>query len=969
MTKVYRRRGIRVFAVLFAVCLVVSMFGYIENDRIVRAEGSYTVTSGGSWNSGGFVNITTAGYADNEIVVVSFYLMSQVDGYRVNGEDEGLRFVEGRYIGGSATVNDSACSASVSNDGRITVRINPSGWAHNGTLQVGYSGSGLDKTVPNQVNVSVEVIDPTPIPPQPSATNSPTPTPKPTATNTPTPKPEATNTPKPTATPKPAATNTPKPTATPKPAAATATPVPATATPVPATATPAPNDPDTPVAPVETQPGETQPAATPTNTPTPTPETSETPTPTPETEETEPTVIAPVIHEDEPDATDSEPTEEDGDPTNTPTPTTKVAVAATTSSKKSNNFPWWIIAVALILLLAGGRYKYLRDRKGFPRKDAVIDIIPGGIVRKVTGMRPYSPTPTVAAGAAAPKVVNGYLQTSNTRSIRPMYSNTPAARAAEAKAMAAPEATPAPALKAPIKRPASASVNHAAAAAAAKAETAGKAAASTSGTPAPGLKPPIKRPASASVNHAAAAAAAKTEPAAKTAHVAPAAAGAAVAAAATTAAASKPAPKTEQKPPLQQRAPIKRPAQYSSNRSAAIEAEKKAVAEAAENASKAAAAAAALAEEKRKAAAAALAAAEAARREAEAAEAAIANGTFDKIEPKPAPVSEPKAEPKPVETKAEAPVQTNQSPFARHGDSPFAKKSAASVDRPVEKAAERPAPAARRPAPSKASKPRGSDNMYNVNSLDNHPQTAAQEAFLKQQSEQKLAPAIATGFVPPVIEEKVDDRPSPFKPVAPTPLNSAAASGLSNVHTASSSEHVPPIALFTPIPVKEEAASPFKPIHGEEEEMAPGLKPPIKRPASASVNRAAAMQAESDRNQSALDKIHAAKSAAVGAGATDHDAVKAAEEAKKAAEEAARKARTTRPGADVNPFKPKYTPPPKASGSASQNRPFNTAAAMKELRAMEEAEAAAEAEPKVVNGNSEGKKGGIPGIGRFFRNR
>ena len=125
----------------------------------------------------------------------------------------------------------------------------------------------------------------------------------------------------------------------------------------------------------------------------------------------------------------------------------------------------------------------------------------------------------------------------------------------------------------------------------------------------------------------------------------------------------------------------------------------------------------------------------------------------------------------------------------------------------------------------------------------------------------------------------------------------------------------------------------------------------------------------SPRSSTALDKIHAAKSAAVGAGATDHDAVKAAEEAKKAAEEAARKARTTRPGSDANPFKPKYTPPPKASGSASQNRPFNTAAAMKELRAMEEAEAAAEAEPKVVNGNSEGKRGGIPGIGRFFRNR
>lgn len=939
MTNVYQRRGFRAIAVLFAIMIVIGIACCFAHEENVFAYDTVSI-SVSQWGTDGQLSGNTSEF-ESSYTSCGFTI----------------------YLNKPVTVTFSWGCTVTSGNGTATIKVEIDGYGGNsynhdwGLMISSATGESLEGL--QCYSISSYHITPSPTPeatdtptpkptntptPKPVATNTATPTPKP-ATATPTPKPNATNTPKPTA------TNTPKPTATPIPAEDTPTPVPATATPVPAETDP--------VVVVQTE----EATPTPTNTPTPTPEASETPTPTPTV-----VVVAPVIQESQPDETEPEETET---VTDTPTPTVKVAVAATTSSKKSNNFPWWIIAVALILLLAGGRYKYLRDRKGFPRKDAVIDIIPGGIVRKVTGMRPYSPTPTVAAGAAAPKVVNGYLQTSNTRSIRPMYSNTPAARAVEAKAMAAPEAAPAPALKAPIKRPASASVNHAAAAAAAKAETADKAAAATaaSATPAPGLKPPIKRPASASVNHAAAAAAAKTEPAAKTAHVAPAAAGAAVAAAATTVAASKPAPKTEQKPPLQQRAPIKRPAQYSSNRSAAIEAEKKAVAEAAENASKAAAAAAARAEEKRKAAAAALAAAEAARREAEAVEAAIANGTFDKIEPKPAPVSEPEAEPKPVETKTEAPVQTSQSPFAKHGDSPFAKKSAASVDRPVEKAAERPAPAARKPAPSKASKPGGSDNMYNVNSLDNHPQTAAQEAFLKQQSEQKLAPAIATGFVPPVIEEKVDDRPSPFKPVAPTPLNSAAASGSSNVHTASSSEHVPPIALFTPIPVKEEAASPFKPIHGEEEEMAPGLKPPIKRPASASVNRAAAMQAENDRNQSALDKIHAAKSAAVGAGATDHDAVKAAEEAKKAAEEAARKARTTRPGSDANPFKPKYTPPPKASGSASQNRPFNTAAAMKELRAMEEAEAAAEAEPKVVNGNSEGKRGGIPGIGRFFRNR
>ncbi len=1004
------------------LCLVISFtFLILPSSRVNAApeeEGTTTVTSGGSWNSGGFVNITTAGYADNEIVVVSFFLMSQVDGYRVNGENEGLRFVEDRYISGSATVNDSACSASVSNDGRITVRINPSGWAHNNNnpnnpLQVGYSGSGLDKTVPNQVNVSVEVIDPTPIPPQPSATNSPTPTPKPTAPNTPTPKPEATSTPKPTATPKPAATNTPKPTATPKPAAATATPKPAatTAAPVPATATPAPNDPDTPVAPVETQPGETQPAAdTPTNIPTPTPETSETPTPTPETEETEPTVIAPVIHEDEPDATDSEPTEEDGDPTNTPTPTTKAAVAATTS-KKSNNFPWWIIFVAIIVLV-GGRYFYLRNHKGYYRKDALIDLIPGGLVRKAAGLPPARSAAATVATAGAPNVVNGYLQTSNTKSIRPVYSNTPAARAAEAKAEAAgSSAGSAPALKAPIKRPASASVNHAAAAAAATTATAtAKPAADTKAVP-PTPRPPIKRPASASVNHAAATTA---KPAADTKAVPPtpkppikrpASASVNHAAAATAAktAEDKKAAAPTPKPP------IKRPASASVNHAAAAAAAggiskmnstptsdpkpEAAVNEAEQKSpfhhrspmtrTSAVPAGKSVAEvvEERAAAAAA---------------AAAANNSEGKASPfSRSPFNRPAAgadeqNKAPSGTEEKLPLQ--QRPPIKRPAKFSANRNIAQAAIEEEKAAAAAGRAATPGRPGGGSSPRSARTAEKEDTMNrpdssalnaNASHTAAQEAFIKQQSEQKLAPAIATGFVPPVIDkEEHDDRPSPFKPVAQPIVDRAVdveekkEEVKPEVKRPSAGPHkyVPPIAQFTPGPVKKEEASPFKPLNNEEET---GLKAPIKRPASASVNRAAAMQAEADKNKSALDRIQAAKTATISAGATDIDAKKAEEEAKKAAEEAARKSSVTRPGARpgttaAKTFKPAYDVPERpaptspfkpnpAAASSNSNRPFNAAAAMKEIRAMEESDDSS-AEQARSSSSGKGKRGGLGGL-------
>lgn len=51
------------------------------------------------------------------------------------------------------------------------------------------------------------------------------------------------------------------------------------------------------------------------------------------------------------------------------------------------------------------------------------------LLAKLTGKKPVSG----ADEADKPKVVNGYLQTSNTRVIRPVYSNTRAGRIAQEK--------------------------------------------------------------------------------------------------------------------------------------------------------------------------------------------------------------------------------------------------------------------------------------------------------------------------------------------------------------------------------------------------------------------------------------------------------------------------------------------------------------------------------------------------------
>ena len=96
--------------------------------------------------------------------------------------------------------------------------------------------------------------------------------------------------------------------------------------------------------------------------------------------------------------------------------------------------------------------------------EIIYEFIPGRVIGKIADkIRPPKKAlpATPAEEEEKPKVINGYLQTSNTRVIRPEFSNAAALRAAkEAEKKASGEL---PGIKPPVKRPKSASVNHAAA--------------------------------------------------------------------------------------------------------------------------------------------------------------------------------------------------------------------------------------------------------------------------------------------------------------------------------------------------------------------------------------------------------------------------------------------------------------------------------------------------------------------------
>lgn len=142
--------------------------------------------------------------------------------------------------------------------------------------------------------------------------------------------------------------------------------------------------------------------------------------------------------------------------------------------------------------------------------------------------------------------------------------------------------------------------------------------------------------------------------------------------------------------------------------------------------------------------------------------------------------------------------------------------------------------------------------------------TAAAQVYAKEQAEgQPFMPAIATGILPPVPEEKKADAKvnSPFKapPKGPIkrPKNAANIAYQQEEHEKEKEEPAEPvkeepqIAKFMAIPVLKEPPSPFKPI-GEQQNN--GLKAPIKRSASASLNHASAQNEKQEAAPSEADK-------------------------------------------------------------------------------------------------------------------
>ncbi len=143
--------------------------------------------------------------------------------------------------------------------------------------------------------------------------------------------------------------------------------------------------------------------------------------------------------------------------------------------------------------------------------------------------------------------------------------------------------------------------------------------------------------------------------------------------------------------------------------------------------------------------------------------------------------------------------------------------------------------------------------------------TVAAQVFKKMQTEERDGnkPAIANGFIPPVVNDlgapKTEPvKNSPFKAAAKGPIkrpkgitNASAQSDEAEVEeeTKAAAPGGPQIAKFMPIPVLEEPKSPFAPIQKKSE--------PIKRPSSASVNHAQ-VQAEQDelaKLQAELDAL------------------------------------------------------------------------------------------------------------------
>ena len=203
-----------------------------------------------------------------------------------------------------------------------------------------------------------------------------------------------------------------------------------------------------------------------------------------------------------------------------------------------------------------------------------------------------------------------------------------------------------------------------------------------------------------------------------------------------------------------------------------------------------------------------------------------------------------------------------RSPFAR---SPFSKGTAGGSSVPARPAAPASSPAAAKPAGGRPPSPPRASRAAEVSTMNrpdstslnaNANATVAAQAYEKSMKDSNYNPAIANGFIPPVLEKKEDVKTeSPFKAAPKEPIK--RPKGVTNIgYQEEAAEEAPKnepgnggprIAQFIPIPVIEQPKSPFAPIDNNKTEN--GLKAPIKRPPSASVNHAEAKRQEEELNK------------------------------------------------------------------------------------------------------------------------
>lgn len=372
-------RGRRVFsAMVMVLTIVLCMFSG------VHADGRSVIDQGSGFKDGMYTfKFSLSGCAECTSVTVTVSL----DAVALNPSQGPKGSVMYRDYSGKN------CDSVYSSDGQnLTVKItsakNPSTMKGDAIVEIKAGGN-------HEEGFSISLTSSSP-----EAT--PTPTPLPTPTPTPTPLPTPTPTPAPTATPTP--TSTPTPAAT---SAPTTTPVP---TPVPEVIT---DTTETTEVTEETEPSETTGETTVTPTPTATPTPTEEVTPTP-TKKPSPTPTSKPLDDGERDRSNDDPEEEvqEGEiPTKPPTKLGSIIKRDSNDKVSIGSVIWGITKFVLIL--------------------AVVLIVVRLIVLKVNGtynedlLKEFIPRKKKPEDTTPPNAVNGYLQKSNTASVRPMYSNAP----------------------------------------------------------------------------------------------------------------------------------------------------------------------------------------------------------------------------------------------------------------------------------------------------------------------------------------------------------------------------------------------------------------------------------------------------------------------------------------------------------------------------------------------------------------